>query len=303
MNIREQLKPILAVMGMTDGQVASLFNDDGTEMKPEASAILIQHDATRIGKVKTDFKTEGFNEGHQKGTKDSAEKLEKELREEHGIESDKKGKELFNVIIDKYKTQKAPEMEADKVKLHPVYVALETAKNQEIKNIKTEWETKYNDRDQELAKKEMFAKVLSKAKETVTGLKPILPSDQKKAEKQMELLIQDLAGFEFTLNADGSDFIISKDGKPYNDAHGNRIDFNSLVKNTATSIWDFAEGEERSSSSATNDASGKGTASTKVNVPKNDKEYMDMISKETDPEKRIAIDEAYSKSQQTEGTK
>lgn len=306
--LREQLKPILAAMGMADGQQAALFNADGSEFTTEAPNLLLQHDATRITKVKTDSKaegkTEGFNEGHQKGTKDSAEKLEKELREEHGVDSDKKGKELFSAIIDKYKTQKAPELEEDKVKLHPAYVKMESDLKKQIKQVQDEATTKFEERDKQLAKEAMFAKVLSRAKEEVTGLKPILPSDQKKAEKQMELLVQDLAGFEFTMNADGTDFIISKDGKPYNDPHGNRIDFKTLVKTTSSSIWDFQEGEERSSGANSNDVknNGKQTNQT-ITVPKNDKEYMDMIAKETDPDKRIAIDDAYTKSQSSEGTK
>jgi hypothetical protein len=296
MTIRESLKNYFTTIGMADGQVASLFNEDGTEFKPEFSTTLLQHDATRIGKVKTDSKTEGFNQGHQKGLSEGANKIEDLVKEKYGISSDKKGIDLVDEIItEKSKPQKL-ELEEDKVKAHPAFIKMRDEYEKKIKETDTTWKKKYEDRDESIAKEQMFKSVLDKAKAQVTTLKPILPKDPAKAEKQMELLILELAKHEYKADADNKGLIILKEGKPLDDAHGNRIHFDQLVKNIATGIWDFEEGQQRSGAGNNNDGTGAGKKNLNVKVPKNDQEYMEAIANEKDPEVRIAIDNAYAES-------
>lgn len=296
-NLKESLKTYFAAIGMADGQIAALFNADGTELLPEAANSLTQHDATRIGKFKTDSKTEGFNQGHQKGFSEGATKIEEEIKVKHAITSDKKGIELLDEIIAEKSKPVKLELEEDKVKAHPAFIKMRDDLEKKVKETDTTWKTKYEDRDKSIAKEQMFKSVLDKAKTQVTSLKPILPKDAAKAEKQMELLVMELAKLEYNDDADKKGYIILKDGKSLEDANGNRIQFEQLVKNIASGIWDFEEGSSRSTGANNNDDSG---ASSKKNLnvktPANEKEYMEAIANEKDPEKRMAIDDAYTKS-------
>lgn len=295
--LKESLKTYFAAIGMADGQIAALFNADGTELLAEAANTLTQHDATRIGKFKTDSKTEGFNQGHQKGFSEGATKIEEEVKAKFAITSDKKGIELFDEIIAEKSKPVKSELEEDKVKAHPAFVSMRDLLEKKVKETEATWKTKYEDRDKTIAKEQTFKSVLDKARAQVISLKPILPKDAAKAEKQMELLVMELAKLEYNDDADKKGYIILKDGKSLEDANGNRIQFDQLVKNIASGIWDFEEGTQRSTGANNNDGGGAG-ANKNINVktPTTEKEYMEAIANEKDAEKRMAIDEAYTKS-------
>lgn len=301
--LKETLAPVLAKIGIEDGKVAALFNADGTELTAEAPNTLLQHDATRVATIKTASKTEGFNEGHQKGTKDSLEKVEKDMKEKYGITSDKKGTELVDEIITTKSTAKAPELEVDKVKVHPEYLRMQDELTKKTKDADAAWKEKYEARDKEIAKTETFAKVKAQADAILAELQPVLPEDQKKADTQKKLLYDALFSLEFKANEnDKENFVILKDGKVYEDAHGARRDLKSIVTETAQGIWDFKEGKARTTSPAanTNDtdpAKAKAAKLASVKTPQNEKEYMKMITEEKDPDMRIAIQDTWDKSQ------
>jgi len=80
MTIKEKLAAAFKKMGMTDEQVASLFNEDGTDLAETAKETILQHDATRVQKMKDDG-TKLFNDGHKKGLSEGASKIEKEITE------------------------------------------------------------------------------------------------------------------------------------------------------------------------------------------------------------------------------
>lgn len=299
--LKEVLSPILVKMGIEEGKVSALFNAEGTELTPEASNTLLQHDATRIAKVKTDSKTEGFTQGHNKGLSEGAEKMETLVKEKYGVTSDKKGIDLVDEIV----TAKAapPTLEEDKVKTHPAYIAMKDDLTKKAKDVETQWKTKYEDRDKDLAKQNTFAKVKAKADAVLEELNPILPEDKNKAATQKELLYAKLLEMEYASNENNAeDFIITKEGKVVEDAHGTRRDLKSIVTDIAGGIWDFAEGKKKSSAAATNDTDpvkAKAAKLASVKAPKDEKEYMSLITNETDPDIRIAIQDAWDKSQTT----
>lgn len=299
--LKEKFASFLTKIGIEDGKVAALFNADGTELTDEAINTLLQHDATRVAALKTASKTDGFNEGHQKGTKESLEKVEKEMKEKYGITSDKKGTELVDEIITAKSTAKAPELEEDKVKLHPAFLRMQTELDKKVKDTEKEWKDKYENRDKEIAKTETFAKVKAQADAILAELGPVLPEDQAKADRQKKLLYDALFALEYKADEDNKDnFVITKDGKLYEDAHGKRRDLKSIVTETASGIWDFKEGKPRTTATPTNDtdpAKAKATKLANVKAPKDEKEYMKMITEEPDADTRIAIQEAWDVSQ------
>jgi len=179
-------------------------------------------------------------------------------------------------------------------------VKIPYSKEDFINKIKTdkEWEDKFKQRDAQIAKDNLFKEVVSKAKSSVLGLKPILPKDAAKAEKQMELLVAELLKLEFNKTEDGKDFILAKEGKPVEDAHGNRINFDTYVKSTAESIWDFEQGQQRQSSGNNNDGNGQGGAQGKWigKVPANEDEFIAAIGSAKDATERLAIADSYEAS-------
>ena len=292
MNLKEKFASYLTKIGVEDGKVASLFNDDGTELNENAIDFLIKHDASR---VKT-FKEEGtklFDQGHQKGVLSTAQKLEKEIKDKFKVDSEKSGVDLIEEIIASKATQSDGVIDENKIKTHPTYVSMQDELKSKIKETEKSWKEKYEGFEKSITKENLFKEVMSSAKGIVSELKPILPSDQKKAERQMQLLVNDLKGYDFTKTEDGKDFIISKDGKPIEDSHGNRLKLDNIVRNTASEIWDFEHGDSRSSGG--NDNDDKGGASTKWNgkVPSNDNEYIQAINNAKDATEKMAITDAY----------
>jgi len=296
MNLKEKLAPAFKKMGMVDEQVASLFNEDGTELSETAPDLLLKHDATRVQKMKEDG-TKLFNDGHKKGLSEGASKIEKEIAEKYGVKSDKLGIELIDEVIAS-KSTSGTEIDEEKIKLHPAFVKVVDDLNKQLKNKDKEWDEKFKQRDLALAKENLFKEVVSKAKSTVLGLKPILPKDAAKAEKQMELLVAELSKLGFNKTEDGKDFILEKEGKPVEDAHGNRINFESYVKSTAETIWDFEQGQQRSSAGNNNDGNGTQDGATKWagKVPANQEEYIAAVTSAKNAEERLAIADAFEAS-------
>lgn len=298
-NLKEFLAPYLKKIGMEDGKVAALFNADGTELTDNAEAELTTYDATRITTLKTAAKTEGFDQGHQKGLSEGATKWETQAREKYALkDSTKKGLELVDEIVSS-RTAAAGATDDDKVKVHPLFVKMENDLKKKITDTETTWKTKHEKYQQEVAREKTYGSVMSKADALVTALKPVLPKDPAKAAKQKQTLFNDLKGFEFT-EVDGN-LVVLKDGKAHEDAHGNKIAFNDLVKGLAESIWDFETGTTKTTAGNNNNAGAAGGTTVKVVAPKTEGEYVERMKAAKTPDERIAIDDAWSATQ-TAGT-
>lgn len=296
--IKDTLANVLKKMGMEDEKVAALFNADGTELSENAEAELTNFDAARIVKIKTTAKTEGFNQGHQKGLSEGASKWEKEAQEEFEITSDKKGLDLIREIVDK-KVSIKPELEEDKVIAHPTFIKMKRDLEKQVTAKETEWKSKFETRESELLKEKTFDSITSKAKAHLSSLKPILPKDQAKAEKQMQMLVNELKGYEYK-EVEGQ-IVILKDGKPLEDAHGKSVEFTSLVKSTAESIWDFQSGTQRSGTGNNNDdGAGAGSGKLKVEAPASREDYIKQMKSAKTAEERVAITDAFKEKQSAE---
>lgn len=298
--LKERFAPFLKTIGFEDGKVAALFNADGTDFADTAMTELTSYDANRITKIKTDSKTEGFNQGHQKGVSDGATKLEKAVKAKYEIESDKIGEELIEEIITLKTNVTPPTIEEDKVKAHPAYLNMEKALKKQLKDEVTAWETKYNEREKTIAEENTFKTILAEARNYVINeLKPVLPKDPKKAEMQMQLLVNALKDMQYKPNeAEAGDYIITdKEGKLKQDAHSNRIPFKNFVKSIAEGIWDMQDGQEVSSPGNSNEITDKTGKKITVKTPQTEQEFMLAIKNAQSAEERIAIADAWEKKQ------
>ena len=287
-------------LNLSDAEVAALLysNADGTEIKTDALDTLLSKDASRIAKFKDERQTYHDN-GYKKAQKEALSKLENQVKEKYGITTGAKGITLIEEIVAKNKTGDNNQiLEEDKVKIHPLYTKTVNELNKRIKETENIWKGKYEEREKGLAKENAFKGVQAKAKNILDSLKPILPTDNTKAERQLNWFFNDLGQFEFQ-EQDGS-VLILKDGKLLEDGHGNRVNFDTFVKEKAGSYWDFQQGTAKAGTG--NGKDGKTTTNTTntgddVKVPKDKSEYARMIAEAETPEQRIAIADAFEKAQ------
>src|SRR3990167_5989979 len=95
MTEKELLTAFLSkTLNMDESAVASLYNEDGKELKPDALSTLENLDVDRVKKLKPDS-TDAFNNGHKKGKSESISQLEQEFQKRANFKSDKKGIDLF----------------------------------------------------------------------------------------------------------------------------------------------------------------------------------------------------------------
>jgi hypothetical protein len=294
MTIKEFLSAFLGkTLNLPADKVASLLNDEGTELKPEALDTLLAADATRVQAFKTENQTY-FDNGVKKATKEVLTDFEKAVKEQYGITSDKKGTELIADLI-AAKTN-AGSLDESKVKLHPSYLALETKMAQAIAEKDKEWKGKYEGFEKQVAKEKTLASVFKKADVLLEGF--ALPENEKLRENQKTLLKIQLEKFGYQVN--GEELIVTDaDGKAVEDGHGNKKSFDAIVKEIAGEYWPVLDGTGRSGTGASNDSKGKGKAGTAFTgkVPANDAEWSQAIAGAKTAEERMALTDAYDAAQ------
>lgn len=285
-------------LNLSADEVAALVfeNADEGTIKSDALDALLSKDTGRIQKFKDERQTYHDN-GYKKAQKESLSKLENEIKEAFEISSDAKGIDLIQEIVNS-KMSSTDAMDEEKVKIHPTFTKTVNELNKKIKETEGAWKDKYETREKDLAKQNAFLGVKSKAKTILENLKPILPQDANKAEAQLKWFFNDLSAFEFD-DQEGT-ILIMKDGKLMEDAHGNRINFDTFIKDKAASIWDFQQGTAKTGTGNGKDGKAKDATSSSTSnipVPKDKAEYTKMIAEAKSPEERVAIADAFEKAQ------
>lgn len=292
----DKLKLILAgllttVYKMSDGEAAELLEKaDGDDFDAEATlADLVGKDKARISKISTDK----FDQGRNKGKADGLSALETQVREQYGIADDSvKGLDLIKAVhaLDREKNKAG--VTEDDVKKSPSYIALQKKLDDLAKDVdnrvnaaKVEVETKFD-------KERTLNKAKAEALKEFRLLNPVLSEDPKKAEKQEAIFLKELDGYDYDETEDGQ-FIIKKDDKALDDGHGNLVDFKTMIKTTASTMFDFKQSQDRG-------APGNITPPTPgaIRVPKTEDEYIKTIGDSSIPiEERNQIKEAWNSKQ------
>lgn len=291
MEIKELLNGFLGkTLNMPAEKVASLFNEDGT-VKDNALNDILALDTMRVHTFKSEATSE-FDNGYKKAQREVLEVREKEIREKFGVTSNKKGLELIDEIV----TTKAGQtvaLEPEKVKLHPEYIKLQDELTKRLNETETTWKEKFDSREKQIANEKTFDAISKKADSLLAG-KYALPEDLKLSTNQKKLLLMELKEYGFQPN--GDDFVIvDKDGKVKNDAHGNRISFETLINDIASNYWPKLDGQQRQGSGADNNANvnGQGANAYKGKI-KSEDDYVNAMQNATTAEQRIAIDTEFS---------
>ena len=270
-------------LSLDENGVAALFEADGS---PKADSLqqFLDLDKKRVATLQTGK----FDEGFKKAQKEILTKHEAELKSKFGIDSDKVGVELVSEIIES-KTPKGTEITDDMVTKHRAYLDLKESQDKLVKDAVKKKEAEFNDYKTQVERTKAISQVKQKALTIFEGLKPILSTDAAKAAKQKELFLQQFEQGNYRM--DGERIImLNPDGTDQVDEHAKRVDFESFVKETASSIYDLQAAENKGAPAGGGGAGGGGA---KPVVVKDESDFTKQYYAEKDPKQRIAIAEAW----------
>ena len=259
-------------------ELASLYNDAGDLTDLSIAEKADSERVKKLGGVGSDqFK---------RGVKEGASKIEKAVKDKYGVESDLEGVELVDFIL----TEKITEAQGtkDDITKHPDFLRQQHEWEKQLKAKDKELADKIAEKEKEFQKKTIMSKIERRAVEELERLRPILPSDAKKAQRWKEKYIDEFRMFDYE-EIDG-DIILLRDGEPVKDSHGHKVTFEDYARETASGFFDFEVAEPRSST-GNHSEPGK----PPVKAPTNDDEYFARLKAAKTPEDRLAITESYEK--------
>lgn len=261
--------------------------EDGTfsnEFADNALETLLELDRERVSKLKS-IDNADITKFKNMGKAEALTNFEKQIKELYKVEEDVKGVDLIQSIVRKTSSTK---MTDDQVKLHPLFIALENQKNNEINTFKSTYEDEINKLKNEFTSKEINSKVNDIAIGVLDTMKPILSSDPAKANNVKKLFLSQISSEYQFQNVDGN-IIPVKDGKRAEDEHGNALTLDKLVQRKAMDFFEFEQQDPKGS------AGNQGGTTPPLVVPKTKEELSAMIFNEPDAAKRLALSEAFKK--------
>ena len=251
---------------LDDGTIGEILNAENADEKSVISKIL-ELDTQRVDKLKTSGGKDGtFQDGYAKAKKEVLSDFEKQLKETFETESEKTGLDLITEILTAKTSEagKKGQLTDDDVKKHPVYQAAEKAFKKQLTEKETEYKTKLTEVESAAKKAQTFSSVKDNALAILEGLNPIYAKNPKVATTIKNQFLNELQGFEFERQADGS-WLVTKDGKVVEDGHGHSKSFEDIIKETSESYFEFQENNGGQNAGNENKDNGSGG---NVTVPK-----------------------------------
>lgn len=293
---------------MDEGRISEILEKTD---EVEVLTDLLSEDRERVSKLTPKPGEDGpskFQEGYKKAKKEERAALEKEVKEQYGIESDLTGKDLIEHIVTTKAAEaskgKKGEMTEDEIKVSPVYRNLEKSLAKQLADKETEWEKKLTDAEKGFAKKETFGSFKDEALKELAGLKPILSKDETRARNQREAFAKELLSEGLEIVKEDGDFLLLKDGKRMDDGHGNPVKWKDYVREKATGFFDFEANNGGSNSGNSNEGNkesgNQGAGGAKkypdgIEKPKDLASYSKIVSDKTIPlADRQAVAEAWN---------
>lgn len=254
-----------------NGKLDELLSSDGATEESVINSLL-ELDVNRVAEIKKSVDLDKFKEGYAKAKKEERSAFEKEVKEKFNFSGDATGVSLIESIIaaNKPAGSGSKEITEDDVKKHKSYQDLLDSMNQKVNTITTEWETKYNDLQKQHAKTGIVSSVKTKALGILDSMKPVLPKNAAAATNLKNIFSGVFDSFDY--EEQNGRTLIMKDGKLLEDAHGNRIELEDLIKSTAQSYFDFQENNGGSNGAnggnGGNGAAGGAGGSSSIATPK-----------------------------------
>lgn len=216
-----------------------------------ATAALLDADKDRVSTLTTK-PGQTFQDGFKAAKKEVLSSFEKEVKAKYGVDTDVTGVELIEAVVKaKAGTPGGKGLTDDDVKKHPVYQSLESKLTTSLNDKEKEWETKFNAREQELTKAQTLAKAKAKVLEELEAMKPVLSSNATIAQNLKDTFANQFAEYDFEFQGDR--IVVMKDGKVFEDAHGNSAKLSDLVKAKAPLYFEFQKSNGGANAGNSND--------------------------------------------------
>ena len=251
----------------TDDELLEMLYDKGEDdalvLKEGVADMLIDLDTKRIERIRkeaSESATKKFDDFAKKTKKDVMTKLESELKQKYGVESDKTGVELVEEITASLSVGGG--ITEDNIKTNPIYLKLEREIKEGFKGELEEKERVFNEFKDNVERNAKLGDVKKKAREVFLGLSPVLSVDAAKAERQTQEFLNRLNGHDFII--DGDTIMIKRGDGRLEDGHGNPVSFESFVKGEAEQLYDFNVQKQRTSPGNMHGSGGSKLKITKV---------------------------------------
>ncbi len=205
---------------------------------------LLEADADRVAKFKTERQDQ-----YNRGVKEGATKIEKELKKKYSVESDLIGIELVEHILETQTTDLNEKLSKKGAKdedfeKHPKFAQFKKDHEKQLNEKDKEWETKVDQMKSEWTRKETIAKV---AKIAFAELDKdyLLPDNPSRANALKDVMQRELENENYSFLDDGTPVILDKEGKVKEDAHGKTISFKDFSNSIADKYFDKRQAQER----------------------------------------------------------
>lgn len=264
--------------------------DDSDEMilRDDALDLLLDIDVQRVQNIQANTKPDKkiLDDQYSRGKRETMEGFEKEVREKYSLDSEKTGIELIDeVITSQTKQTKPKEITVEDVKKHPAYLELE--QNSVPKTKHDELQKEYDNFKQDRDKSEKLTKVQEFVLKEFELLKPVHSENPEVRINRQKDFLAKFSQWDYQLQDGNDPLILDENGNRLEDGHGNPVSWKDFVKKNASLYYDFKKQNGKPGSG--NDGDGD---PIEIQVPKSVEEYTQMVLNETDPAKRIKIQEA-----------
>ena len=264
-------------------------DDDGQateEVAETALQSLLDLDVQRARKLKEDAKKR-FDDGHKKGTSETASKWEKMLREKFAVDGE--GESILEALAEKLeKNPGKGDLTDDAIKRHKLYRELELAAQKREEDALRAGEEKLKTYQLENTKAARRQLAESKAKDILLSLKPVLEDDATIADTRIRDFLRDLSEFEFDENLNPL-----KNGESHKNEHGHLVAFDQLAKEIAARRFKFQVQDPKGNGGNKNEPGKQPATPWNGQVPRNETELWQAYNTAPDGTARKAIMDAW----------
>ena len=303
MDYKEILTGVLAkTLNIGNGEAVELIKDDENATESAIIKRILDADKDRVNKLRTTSKEQDFQDGYKKAKREQRQQFEDEIRSEFGVESSKTGTDLIKEILTQNQASGNGNMTDEDVMKTKPYQDLLTKMKTEVNAVKESYETQISEIKADQQRQKTFALVGQTAVEKLNALNPILSSNPEINENIKNLFIQTILDKYDVQEKDGKIEVLGKDGKIAIDGHGNPLNYDELVKTTASKFYEFKAnngGSNAGNEGAGGSAGQAGGYPAGIVKPKTIEELTKILDDDTIPiADRVTISEAYNKESQ-----
>jgi hypothetical protein len=267
MSVEKLLTAYTKVYGKPESEIKEkLFTevDGNLTLNDDADTIIISWDEEKVNRFKTK-ETEAYNKGHKTAKKESLTDYEKALKAAGILDEADSGHES---IIAKFESIKAGNTKAaltdDDVKKHPAYLAYEEKVKKEYLP-KSEHDAKlaeFQSKIDNISKAEKVQKLKEAALKYFDPNNYILSETPEIRQNQINTVIEKILNQFEDAEFVGDSIVMIKDGKKWEDEHGNTRSFTVLIDAVAGTFYDKKAQSAKEGANNKNKTEGKNNQQT-----------------------------------------